>query len=123
MQYDVNKTEQETPFVRKLSSIDPTLYIIFWSFQPSPKTVKRMALISLPPCIYCCKILMGSSNMSEQKVQQFEDKTNKWNSVKLLKLCLYLIKNSKIHFQSPSILLTIIPRAMYSEFTVRLGRR
>ena len=47
----MNKTEQETPFLRKLSSLDPILYIYFWSFQPSPMTVKRMALISLLPCI------------------------------------------------------------------------
>ena len=28
------------------------LIYIFWSFQPSPTTVKRMALISRPPCIF-----------------------------------------------------------------------
>ena len=37
-------------FTRKLSSLDPILYIYFWSFLPSPTTVKRMALISLPRC-------------------------------------------------------------------------
>ena len=50
-QYDVNKTEQETSFSEKTIQYGPHIVYIFWSFQTSPTTVKRMALISLPPCI------------------------------------------------------------------------
>ena len=48
----MNKTEQETPFSEESILLRPYIvaYIIFWSFQPSPTTVKRMTLISLPPC-------------------------------------------------------------------------
>ena len=52
-QYCVNKTEQETPFSEKPIKFRPRIvYIFFLSFEPSPTTVKRMALISLPPYIY-----------------------------------------------------------------------
>ena len=46
------KEEKKRLFLRKLSSLEPILFVYFWSFQPSPTTVKRMALISLTPCIY-----------------------------------------------------------------------
>ena len=45
------KQNKKLIFLRKLSSLDHILYINFWSFQPSTTTVKRIALISLPPCI------------------------------------------------------------------------
>ena len=34
---------------------------MFWSFQPSPTTVKRMALISLPPCKNVMQLLSNHS--------------------------------------------------------------
>ena len=51
MQYGVKKTEQETPFSEKTIKFIPQIVCIYRSIQPLPTTVKRMALISLPPCI------------------------------------------------------------------------
>ena len=71
----MNKTEQETPFSEKIIKFRPHIVYtyIFLSFQPSPTTFKRKALISF---LLYISIRVNNKDKDES-CKYFEDFVNR----------------------------------------------